>query len=153
MSDFEIIAGAANDLASIMPVMTSAFDKRFAEAWSEAQCLGIMSMPGSTLVIARSRAILGFALSRQVLDECELMLLAVDPAAQRGGIGTALLAHVVATARRANANSVHLEVRTGNSAIALYSAFGFQEVGRRRQYYRSSSGETFDALTYRYALS
>jgi [ribosomal protein S18]-alanine N-acetyltransferase len=110
-------------------------------------------MPGSHLIIARRDSPVGFALSRVILDECELMLLAVAPEVQHGGIGRQLLAAMIADARAANATSIFLEVRSENPAITLYSSAGFVEVGRRRGYYRSRFGETFDALTYRLALS
>ena len=148
-----IVPGNAADLPSLMPVMAGAFGTRFGEAWTESQCLGVVSMPGSHLVIASEGAVVGFALSRVIADECELMLLAVMPQVQQRGIGRALLDAVIANARIANADNVFLEVRDANPAIELYTAKGFIEVGRRRGYYRGSFGETFDALTYRLVLS
>lgn len=148
-----IVQGAAADLPSLMPVMADAFGTRFGEAWTESQCLGVVSMPGSHLVIASGSPVVGFALSRVIIDECELMLLAVMPQVQRRGIGRALLDAVIANARMANADHVFLEVRDANPAIELYTETGFIEVGRRRGYYRGSFGETFDALTYRLVLS
>ncbi len=153
MTTVEITRGGVADLSAIMPVMTSAFDRSFGEAWTESQCLGVISMPGSHLVIARDATPVGFALSRIVLDECELMLIAVAPDVQQQGIGKQLLSAMVETARQSNVASVFLEVRCGNPAILLYSSFGFVEVGRRHGYYRGSKGETFDALTYRLLLS
>ena len=148
-----LIKGDAVDLPSIMPVMTSAFGTQYGEAWNESQCLGIVSMPGSHLIIARTALVAGFALSRVVVDECELMLLAVASDAQRSGLGRRLLDAVIADARMAKATSIFLEVRNGNRAMKLYSSAGFIEVGRRPGYYRSLLGETFDAITYRLTLS
>jgi [ribosomal protein S18]-alanine N-acetyltransferase len=153
MSVVSILKGTAADLPSIMPIMASAFDTQYGEAWTESQCLGVVSMPGSRLILARNESILGFALSRIVVDESELMLLAVNSDAQRCGVGRNLLDSVMADARAAKVSSIFLEVRSGNPAISLYSAAGFVEVGRRRGYYRGPLGVTFDALTYRLALS
>ena len=153
MTHVVITRGAAGDLPAIMPVMRSAFDQCFGEAWSESQCLGVVSMPGSYLAIAHDAGPVGFALSRIVLDECELMLIAVTPAAQHRGIGRQLLDTMVTTARQSNVTSIFLEVRNGNPAISLYSSIGFTEVGRRRGYYRGPNGQTFDAITYRLLLS
>ncbi len=144
--------GGVDDLADIMPVMKGAFDKRFGEAWTEAQCLGVMAMPGSQLIVARTLGAVGFALSRVVIDECELMLLAVSPSVQKKGIGRQLLTAMIGNARETGVRSVFLEVRSGNPAVALYSSAGFCQVGRRRSYYRSPYGECFDALTYRLLL-
>jgi [ribosomal protein S18]-alanine N-acetyltransferase len=148
-----IARGGIDDLPAIMPVMTGAFSPRYGEAWTEAQCLGVLAMPGSDLIVARDNGAIGFALSRTIIDECELMLLAVAPASQQIGVGRELLSAMIANAEAAGARSVFLEVRQGNPAIALYSSAHFCEVGRRRSYYRGTDGEIFDALTYRLALS
>jgi [ribosomal protein S18]-alanine N-acetyltransferase len=153
MIDIEIVRGAAADLPAIMPVMASAFASQYGEAWTESQCLGVVSMPGSHLVIARRDSAVGFALSRVIIDECELMLLAVRAESQGKGVGRDLLDAMIADARAAKVTSIFLEVRSGNPAIALYSSAGFVEVGRRRGYYRGTLGETFDALTFRLTLS
>jgi [ribosomal protein S18]-alanine N-acetyltransferase len=148
-----IARGTIDDLPAIMPVMTSAFSTRFGEAWTEAQCLGVLAMPGSQLIVARDVDPVGFALSRTIIDECELMLLAVAPESQQIGVGRELLKTMIANAEAAGARTVFLEVRQGNPAIALYSSAHFREVGRRRGYYRGTDGEVFDALTYRLTLS
>lgn len=148
-----IARGGVDDLPAIMPVMTSAFSSRFGEAWTEAQCLGVLAMPGSELIIARSDTPIGFALSRTIVGECELMLLAVSPESRRNGVGRALLGLMTANAQASGASSIFLEVRQGNPAIALYSSVDFREVGRRRGYYRGCDGENFDALTFRLNLS
>ena len=158
MSGVVLDHGSAADLSLIMPVMASAFDKSFGEAWSEGQCFGVVSMPGSRLIIARDSdaadsGVIGFALARVVVDECELMLLAVTPQSRRAGVGRALLDAIIGDASAANASSVFLEMRDGNPAVSLYSTADFVEVGRRRHYYRGMTGETFDALTYRLVLT
>ena len=105
-------------------------------------------MHGVTMTIAdNSRGPIGFSLVRAVADEAELLLLAVDPAEQRRGIGQALLDHFIAGALAAGAHRLHLEVRDGNPAIELYRASGFSAAGRRRNYYHGPGGEAHDAVT------
>ena len=83
----ELVTGAATDIAAIDAVMAEAFDPRFGEAWTHSQCLGILSMPGVWLSLARAEGeTAGFALSRAILDEAELLLIAVHPAFRRRGI-------------------------------------------------------------------
>ena len=43
---------------------------------------------------------------------------------------------------------LHLEVRAGNEAVALYTAHGFVKVGERHDYYRGRTGQSFDAHSY-----
>ena len=141
--------GQADDLDTIMEVMENAFRPCFGEGWTRSQCSGILPMNGVRLRLAGHGASppRGFSLTRVVADEAELLLIAVHPDAQRGGIGQALLDDFVGHARRQGASHLHLEVRDGNPATSLYSANGFAIAGRRRDYYHGPEGEHYDALT------
>jgi ribosomal-protein-alanine N-acetyltransferase len=77
-------------------------------------------------------------------DPVDLLRIAVAPAARRTGIGGQLLTQAL---RRCAGRTVLLEVAAGNeSAAALYRAFGFEEISRRRGYY--AGGE--DAVVMRW---
>ena len=141
--------GQADDLDVVMEVMEKAFRPCFGEGWTRSQCSGILPMNGVRLRLAGlagARAS-GFALMRVVADEAELLLIAVHPEMQRGGIGQALLDDFVGHARRQGASHLHLEMHDGNPAMGLYSANGFAIAGRRREYYHGPNGEHYDALT------
>lgn len=142
--------GDVRDLDRIDRLMADAFDPRWGEAWTRNQVIGILSVPGVWLTIAElnGRAV-GFALIRGVLDEAELLLLAVIPEARRNGVGAALLRSVVADCTARGIVSMHLEVRDGNDAIKLYRNAGFSKVGERRDYYRGPKGLSYSALTLR----
>ncbi|MEZ0495922.1 GNAT family N-acetyltransferase [Sphingomonas sp. IW22] len=134
--------------------MADAFDPQFGEAWTTGQCLGVMTLPGVWLTLAEVDGVpAGFALVRTTLDEAELLLLGVRPRSRRRGVGASLLRGVIRDARDRGANVLHLEVRAGNGAVALYRGEGFEKVGIRRDYYRGASGDVFDAHTYRLDLS
>lgn len=141
--------GDSGDLDGVMAVMTAAFEPGFGEGWSRSQCAGILPLAGVILTMARGARgeVLGFALQRTVAGESELLLLAVARAAQRCGIGGRLLDHFVSLSRDQGARRLHLEVRDGNPAIALYLGHGFHAAGRRPKYYRGSDGNLFDAVT------
>jgi ribosomal-protein-alanine N-acetyltransferase len=144
----ELREADATNLDEMMVVMDEAFDPAFGEAWNSAQCLGILGLPGVWLTIARrGPEPIGFALSRIVFDEAELLLLGVRPAFRHQGVGQALLDHMMETAGTLGASRVHLEVREGNDALRLYEAASFSQIGRRRGYYRGRDGQLFDALT------
>ncbi len=139
-----------NAMADAMTVMEAAFDPVFGEAWTLPQLAGVMMMPGTWLTIARvDAAALGFALVRSVLDECELLLLAVDPAWRGRGVGEALLRDSLRMARRRGITSMNLEVRASNNAVHLYEKTGFEYVHRRPGYYRGNDGQLYDALSFR----
>ena len=92
--------GGVDDLDDVMRIMTAAFQPCFGEAWTRSQCAGILPMAGVTLTIAEDdRGPAGFTLVRCVADEAELLLIAVDPACQRSGIGQSLLDDFIKTVR------------------------------------------------------
>jgi ribosomal-protein-alanine N-acetyltransferase len=81
---------------------------------------------------------------RLVVDEMQVMNVAVDPSCRRRGLARRLLAFAMARAARAGARRALLELRAGNrEALALYESLGFRSLGVRRGYYRDP---TEDAL-------
>lgn len=142
------------DLPDVMIAMGDAFDPEFGEAWTEAQCAGVLGMPGCWLLIARDGdEPAGFALLRSAPGEAELLLIAVRPRFRRRGIAAALLDRAATDATASGIESLHLEVRDGNPALELYRAAGFVQVGRRPAYYRGRTGKVFDALTFKLQLA
>lgn len=144
----DISEGGAADLVAVMRVMEDSFDPAFGEAWTSAQCAGLLPMAGVWLSLARrADDVIGFALGRIVAREAELLLLAVRRSSQGEGVGQMLLDRFASVAASKGAEQLHLEVRQGNHAIGLYSRNGYREVGRRRNYYNGRDGQLFDALT------
>lgn len=93
----------------------------------------------------------GYAVAWYVLDEGELANLAVLATLRRRGIGRMLLRAVLSDAVRRGVSKLYLEVRESNvAARELYAAQGFEEVGRRKGYYRSP---VEDALILRRTLT
>lgn len=150
----EILDGSSDDIDEVMRTMSEAFDPDFGESWTRSQTEGIFQHNGSWLNLARCKGVpAGFALSRVIADEAELLLLAVRPARRRAGMGIALLERTITDAAKRGAGRLHLEVRDRNAAVALYRSAGFEEVGRRANYYHGRNGTSFDALTFAIRLS
>jgi ribosomal-protein-alanine N-acetyltransferase len=145
-----------DDVDRIMAVMEAAFDPAFGEAWTRRQVEDSLALPGTHYLLlgADKRAptvdapAAGFTLSRAVVDEEELLLIAVRPELRGRGIGGALLARFVTSARARGAARLFLEMRDGNPAEALYRRHGFDSIGRRRNYYRRGNGPPLDAITF-----
>ena len=104
--------------------------------------------PLAFILVAETEApscLAGFAVFRRVLDEAELLNLAVEPSLRRKGIGQQLLMAGMGELRAHGVLKVFLEVRASNQpAIDFYSAAGFTRQGRRRGYYHHP---VEDALT------
>ena len=107
--------------------------------WS-ANEIGSLAKDGALITLDH-----GFLLMRRVLDEAEVLTIAVDPVAQGRGYGRMLLVGGLALV---GAPTVFLEVAADNlPAIALYRGRRFEEVGCRKAYYRRADGSAIDALT------
>lgn len=97
----------------------------------------------------------GFAISRVVSGEAELLTIALDPETRGRGLARPLLAEHAQSVRRAGAEVLFLEVAEDNApALALYRGLGFREMGRRKAYYPAEAGgKRRDALTMQADLS
>ena len=123
----------------------------FERPWTAPAFAELLDGPG---VLALAAGDDGFILVRRVLDEAEILTLAVRPAARRRGLARALVEAAAAVAGQAGAETLWLEVAQDNAAaLALYAACGFTTAGRRRGYYPRSGAEAADALVLRRDLN
>ena len=73
-----------------------------------------------------------------VLDEADILDVAVHPDYRRRGIARRLCEAILADAKKHGVMTVFLEVRQSNCpAISLYKSLGFTECGIRKNYYSS----------------
>ena len=95
---------------------------------------------------AKMPAVVGHGVLSVAVGEAHVLNVCVAPACQGQGFGRALLDHLLGRALALRAEVVFLEVRPSNGvAIALYESVGFNEIGRRRNYYPAAIGHE-DAL-------
>lgn len=121
----------------------------FEDPWSALEIAALVE-GGATLIAEEE----GFILIRAAADEAEVLTLAVRPRARRGGIGRRLVESAAVAAKTAGAQRLFLEVAADNgAAIALYRVAGFEQVGRRPNYYRRGAMRMQDALIFSRALN
>lgn len=140
----DLEAMAALEVASfVVPWSPAALEAGLAEAGALA-LIAVSTGAGSPPAAAptgRPGAIAGYALFRRVLDEAELLRVAVAPEARHRGIARDLVSRGLRELVDRGVRVCHLEVRAGNAAaIALYETLGFALAGRRARYY--ADGET-----------
>ncbi|MDD5559646.1 MAG: ribosomal protein S18-alanine N-acetyltransferase [Candidatus Methylomirabilis sp.] len=114
----------------------------FAEPWTEEMFLGEFSSEGiAESLVARvdegpGERIVGFLCAWVVGGELHINNIGVHPSYRLRGIASQLLEEVLRRARVKEATAGYLEVRASNEAAAgLYRCYGFQPIGRRRNYY------------------
>ncbi len=89
------------------------------------------------VVLKNGRRVFGYMLAQCVLDEMEILRIAVDPAYRRRGYARRLLSHLREMAKDQGVTCCFLEVRESNLAARnLYQGFGFEMCGRRKGFYR-----------------
>lgn len=100
-----------------------------------------------------NQQLIGYGILKVVLNEAELLNITISPTSQGKGIGKYLLQKLMHEAKKLNADECFLEVRESNhNAYKLYERFGFNEIGRRPNYYPSEKGYE-DALIMAYLLN
>ncbi|NWO06397.1 MAG: ribosomal protein S18-alanine N-acetyltransferase [Alteromonadaceae bacterium] len=109
--------------------------------WSESVFLGCFRDNYQLWALCREDSLVGYAIVSHLYDEAHLLNICVHPDLRRCGAGRLLLRHALAEALRAGAACMILEVRESNHpAAGLYLSEGFEEIGRRPDYYPAASG-------------
>lgn len=132
------------------PALSALHGPAFDRPWSPDEIAAMLAQPGHFGLLADG---VGFILCRVVADEAEVLTLAVDPAARRQGVASALLEAARGVAKAAGAGVLFLEVAADNDpALALYERAGFAWAGLRRGYYARTTG-AMDAIVMRLELN
>lgn len=111
----------------------------FADPWSERSVASELTNPLSCWLVAEvDGRVAGYIGSQTVMDESDMMNVAVHPDYRRKGIAEALVNALVEALKQRESRCLTLEVRASNEpAKALYDKLGFVQVGLRKNYYRN----------------
>ncbi len=117
----------------------------FSDPWSVLAFEYELKNPLSLwLVAVESDQVLGYVGTQTVIDESDMMNVAVRPDARRKGIAEKLILELVPQLLEKGSHSLTLEVRVSNvPAISLYEKLGFVQVGRRPNYYRNPKEDAY----------
>ena len=97
-------------------------------------------------VLERSGELIGYGVLSVAGGEAHVLNVCVAPSEQGRGLGRRVISRLLDLARWHRAERVFLEVRPSNvAAVALYDSIGFNEIGRRPDYYPGKRGRE-DAL-------
>lgn len=110
-------------------------------AWTPGIFRDCLRAGHQSWVLEDSGVILGYAVLSVAAGEAHLLNICIAPEYQGRGHGRRLLRRMVDLARWHLADRIFLEVRPSNPAAkALYDAEGFNEIGRRPNYYPATHG-------------
>ena len=126
--------------SDIVPV--AAIERRVKfDAWRARDFRRCLDKGFRCAVAESAQGVVGFGVTVVAQDYARIANLCVAPDYQGLGLGRALLASMLRTARACGARLVFLEVRAGQQrAQALYRAAGFHPAGRRPGYYLTRTG-------------
>lgn len=130
-----------NDLESVTAierlVQTHPWSRQqFQESLASYQCT----------VYEQANQVVGFCILQPVLDEANLLLMAIHPSQQGKGLGYELLESSIQQLKN-NPIQIFLEVRESNTAaIGLYEKIGFHQIDLRKNYYPNPDGSREHAV-------
>ena len=107
--------------------------------WTQKQFEESIASYQSTVIEVQG-AVVGFCILQPVLDEANLLLMAIHPSQQGKGLGYQLLDQSIAMLKN-DPIQIFLEVRESNlAAIALYEKADFHQIELRKNYYPLEKG-------------
>ncbi|HEM5145904.1 TPA: ribosomal protein S18-alanine N-acetyltransferase [Streptococcus suis] len=123
--------GQENLAEAVLAVMQSVYEQ---SPWTLEQIASSMASQDEDYYLAyEGQELVGFLAVQTVLDEMEILQIAVRADFQRLGIASQLMAAVMGWD-----GDIFLEVRESNSAAqALYTRQHFTKIGKRKDYYRN----------------
>ena len=126
-----------NDLPQIAELEREAFEGGVHAIFTQQMFYDELTQPGRSWWVAHDRGkVVGFAGAMLCGERLEVVDVAVARDRRREGIAGKLLRRLAYDGQMLNAESITLEVHSGNEgAIALYGSLGFEQVGLRRNYY------------------
>ena len=128
------------EMNEVHVIQVAELEKRcFPDPWSERSIASELSNQLALWLVAEDNGVVaGYIGSQTVPDESDMMNVAVHPDYRRRGIAEALVNTLCDALKERGSVSLTLEVRASNEpAKALYEKLGFEQVGRRPNYYRN----------------
>lgn len=129
---------AVGHLDAVLAIENAAY----AVPWTRGNFIDSMASGYDTwLLVDAQRALLGYFVAMEGVEEMHLLNVTVAPERQGQGLARCMLSRLVAICGERGARELWLEVRDSNArARQVYERFGFTQVGVRRGYYPQAPG-------------
>lgn len=115
--------------------------------WCKSHFITSLQLNHYCKVAVLNHTIVGQGIMMTVHDEAHLLILSVDGQYQGKGVGKALLEQLIQAAQSQKTTTFFLELRVSNeAAFGLYLNQGFNEIGRRANYYPKKGRGKEDAI-------
>lgn len=134
------------EFSEIASIHVQSFD----QAWSETILEDMFDKPqySGSLLLYNERVI-GFIICAVVLDEAEIISIAISPPQRGKAYAAQLLGFEISRLANLKVKKLHLEVNETNiAAIKLYKSHDFSQTAKRKKYYKLANGQRADALIF-----
>lgn len=116
-------------------------EKVYPFPWTEGIFSDCIKSGHLCIVNETNNEIVAYGVVGMIVDEAHILNLSVRGNCQGKGLGRELLLYLLTLVRKAKATRALLEVRESNQiAINLYTSLGFEEIGKRKDYYPADNG-------------
>ena len=137
VSGFQVRPMRIDDLERVVINETRAY----AYPWTRGIFADCLNAGHECWVVVIARDVIGHGVLSVAAGEAHLLNVCVRRDDQGRGYGRQLVRHMLDRALARGADVVFLEVRPSNHvAGALYESLGFNEIGRRKDYYPAENG-------------
>ena len=137
------------DVPAVMDIETEAYT----HPWTEGIFKDCLRVGYCSWICVDEGRLLGYVVMSVAVGEAHILNICVKKSEQGKGFGRRILRHVLRVAAEHDADTCLLEVRPSNGpAVHLYEDLGFNEVGRRKDYYPTQDQGKEDALIFAKAL-
>ena len=127
----------ADDLEQVAAIELAAYEY----PWTHGIFRDCLRAGYDCIVLAHAAEIVGYGVLSAGAGEAHVLNVCVAPAQQSQGHGTRLVKRLIDLARWHRAERIFLEVRPSNAhAVRLYDQLGFNEIGKRPNYYPAKRG-------------
>jgi len=134
---------------SDIPAITFLQNQCFEQKWTEKEICALLEMPTilGYCLKNESQEVIGYILCQWVIDEGEIISIAIHPGFMYQGLGSFLLKKTESTLNQHKIKYLYLEVSVLNApAKAFYHKHGYRVEAVRPLYYHHFDGSRVDAL-------
>lgn len=133
--NYTITEMTAMHTLDVAEIEKSCFSKPWSQKAIEAE---LLNENAYFYVLLYNNRVVAYGGMHIAVDECYIANIAVLPDFRKNGFGKAVTAHLIKKAEKLGCEFISLEVRPSNMpAVSMYNTLGFEEVGKRKNFYSS----------------
>ena len=141
MEDVKILKMSKEHIEDVLEIEKRCFTDPWTKKMFEDELLNPLAY---YIVLVKDEKIVGYAGFWDIIDDAQIMNVAVDTMYRGKGLGNLIMEDFIKEAKDRNLDTMSLEVRVSNEpAIKLYEKYGFEVQGRRKKYYQDNGEDAY----------